>query len=629
MKPIDVMITGFRDGFQSVYGARVLTEDFLPAVGAAMEAGLDHFEVGGGARFQSLYFYCNEDAFAMMDSVRQAAGPEANLQTLARGVNVVGLDSQSSDIIKLHAELFKKHGITTIRNFDALNDVDNLDFSGRCIVEAGLKHEICVTLMGLPPALEGVHTPVFYMKVLRNILDAGIPFDSVCFKDASGTATPDTVYNTIKQAKKLLPKDTPLRFHTHETAGTSICTYKAALEGGATAIDLSMAPVSGGTCQPDVAVMWHALRGTEYDLGIDIDKVLKAEEVFKECMKDYENLIEASRVEPMIPFSPMPGGALTANTQMLRDNNILDKFPEIIAAMGEVVKRGGFGTSVTPVSQFYFQQAFNNVMMGPWKKVAEGYGKMVLGYFGRTPVPPDPEIIKLSQEQLGLEPTTKSPRLINDEDPKKGRKAAEKLLKEAKLPVTEENIFIAATCLEKGITFLKGEAKVNIRKKAPKTEEMAQDTGRTGDPAPPKPAGTRSFDVYVDGQHFKVQVGETASTPIVNQAVWQGSRADSPQSDSNSPDSAPRGDASSAPKGTQVADGEVAVRAPMPGIIVRYEKAVGDSVQRGDTIVVVEAMKMNNSIESPCQGRILQIAKETGRKVAKDEILCVIQPTDA
>ena len=624
MKHINCMITGFRDGFQSVYGARVLTEDFLPAVEAAVEAGLSHFEVGGGARFQSLYFYCNEDAFAMMDSVRQAAGPEANLQTLARGVNVVGLDSQSSDIIKLHAELFKKHGITTIRNFDALNDVDNLDYSGRCIVDAGLKHEICVTLMGLPPGLKGAHTPEFYATVLRNILDAEIPFDSLCFKDASGTATPDTVYKTIKQAVKLLPKSTPVRFHTHETAGTSICTYKAALEGGATAIDLSMAPVSGGTCQPDVAVMWHALRGTEYDLGIDIDKVLKAEEVFKECMKDYENLIEASKVEPMIPFSPMPGGALTANTQMLRDNNILDKFPEVIAAMGEVVERGGFGTSVTPVSQFYFQQAFNNVMMGPWKKVAEGYGKMVLGYFGHTPVPPDPEIVKLSQEQLGLEPTTKSPRLINDEDPKKGRKAAEKLLADANLPITDENVFIAATCMEKGIAYLKGEAKVSVRKKTPASETPSEPVSST------KPAVTRSFEVYVDGQHFKVEVGETDGKPVIGQSGWRGSSAGSHSgTPGNIPNSSGTSQQKSAEtKGTQIADGEVAVRAPMPGMIVKYEKQVGDKVKAGETIVVVEAMKMNNSIESPCSGEILQIPKESGSTVAKEEILCVIQPTN-
>ncbi len=156
-KQVKFMCTAFRDGFQSAYGARVFTKDFLPAVEAARDAGIRWFEAGGGARFQSLYFYCNEDAFEMMDAFRATAGPDANLQTLARGVNVVGLESQPSDIVKLHAELFKKHGITTIRNFDALNDVENLVYSGQCIVDAGLKHQVCVTLMELPPGCRGAH----------------------------------------------------------------------------------------------------------------------------------------------------------------------------------------------------------------------------------------------------------------------------------------------------------------------------------------------------------------------------------------------------------------------------------------------------------------------------------------
>ena len=204
-KKVTFMCTAFRDGFQSVYGARVFTEDFLPAVEAAREAGIDYFEAGGGARFQSLYFYCNEDAFAMTDAFRETAGPDANLQTLARGVNVVGLESQSSDIVKLHAELFKKHGITTIRNFDALNDVNNLIYSGQCIVDAGLHHQVCVTLMELPPGCEGAHDADFYEKTLRDILDADIPYGSVCFKDASGTAVPSKVYETISRARKMLP----------------------------------------------------------------------------------------------------------------------------------------------------------------------------------------------------------------------------------------------------------------------------------------------------------------------------------------------------------------------------------------------------------------------------------------
>src|SRR6056297_2899032 len=169
MKKIPFMCTAFRDGFQSVFGARVFTKDFLPALEAARDAGISWFEAGGGARFQSLYFYCNEDAFDMMDAFRETTGPDANLQTLARGVNVVGLDSQSSDIIDLHARLFKKHGMTTIRNFDALNDVRNLSYSGRCISEAGLRHEVVITLMELPPGCEGAHTPVFYRKTLEDI----------------------------------------------------------------------------------------------------------------------------------------------------------------------------------------------------------------------------------------------------------------------------------------------------------------------------------------------------------------------------------------------------------------------------------------------------------------------------
>ncbi len=509
-KKIDVMITAFRDGFQSVYGARVLTGDFLPALEAAVQAGLDHFEVGGGARFQSLYFYCNEDAFAMMDACRRVAGPQINLQTLARGVNVVGLDSQSSDIIDLHARLFKKHGMTSIRNFDALNDVENLDYSGRCIAAAGLKHEVCVSMMGLPPGLSGAHTPEFYLQTLKNILEAQIPFDSVCFKDASGTSTPRTVHETVKLARRLVPEGTRLVFHTHETAGTSTLCNMAALEGGADGLDLSMAPVSGGTGQPDIVAMWHALRGTDYDLGVDINKVMQAEEIFKECMKDYFLPPEATKVEPLILFSPMPGGALTTNTQMMRDHNTLHRYPEVIAAMEEVVRRGGFATSVTPVSQFYFQQAFNNVFFGPWVRIAEGYGKMVLGYFGHTPTEPDPQIVQLAREKLGLEPTTRSPRQLNDEDPAKGRAAAERALREAGLAVSDENVFIAATCKEKGIQFLKGEATVSVRKGAPEapkgpSPQPAQPSPQT---APPQtsPPGPQVFTIQLEGREFRAVV---------------------------------------------------------------------------------------------------------------------------
>ena len=278
MKKIKFMDCSFRDGFQSCLGARVKTDDFLPALDAAVKAGIDYIEIGGGARFQSLYFYCQEDAFEMMDRCREVVGPNVNLQTLARGVNVVGLSSQSSDIIELHAKLFKKHGITTIRNFDALNDVRNLTASGKYITQYGLKHQATVTMMGLAPGLNEpyAHTPNFYIDRLKEILASGMAFDSLAFKDASGTSTPKTVYETIKQAREILDAEfkgdnrKSISFHTHDTAGMAVSCNMAAIEAGADVIDLAMSPLSGGTCEADILVMYQRLRGTDQHGGVGV-----------------------------------------------------------------------------------------------------------------------------------------------------------------------------------------------------------------------------------------------------------------------------------------------------------------------------------------------------------------------
>jgi pyruvate carboxylase subunit B len=232
----------------------------------------------------------------------------------------------------------------------------------------------------------------------------------VTFKDASGTSSPHKVYETIKMARKLLGENMRLRLHTHETAGVSVASYLAALEAGVTGIDLAAAPVSGGTSQPDILTLLHATKGSEYNLSdLTIEKVLRYEERFKEILQDYFIPPEATQVNPIIPFAPMPGGALTANTQMMRDEGNLDKFDQVIHAMTEVVERGGYGTSVTPVSQFYWQQAYANVMFGPWKQIAPGYGKMVLGYFGEPRSPPTPRLSNWRPKNSSWIPQAKIP----------------------------------------------------------------------------------------------------------------------------------------------------------------------------------------------------------------------------
>ncbi|EKR6973182.1 biotin attachment protein [Campylobacter coli] len=590
-KFIDVMDTSFRDGFQSVYGARVLMQDFFPAVEAAKEAEITHFEFGGGARFQSLYFYLNEDAFEMMDKFRSIVGKDANLQTLARGVNTVTLDTGSKELIDLHAKLFAKHGTTTIRNFDALNDVNNLKFSGECIKKYGLKHEITITLMDLPPNCQGAHDVPFYERILKEILAAEIPFDSICFKDASGTSNPNKIYETIKMARKNLPQDVHIRLHTHETAGVSIACYLAALEAGVDGIDLAAAPVSGGTSQPDVLTMMHALKGKNYDLGgLEEEKILKYEAVLKDSLKEYFLPPEATMVSPLIPFSPMPGGALTANTQMMRDNNILDKFPEVIHAMREVVEKGGFGTSVTPVSQFYFQQAFNNVMFGPWEKIAEGYGKMVLGYFGKTPVEPDAEVKKLAAKQLNLEPTTELAIDIADKDETKSIAYVKSLLEKEGIAVSEENIFIAAACKEKGIAYLKGEAKVNVRKNvsAPKQNSTGIDENK--------------FTVSVNGNKYHVEISAGFDKDVNIKSIHKADTQEDIMQD---------------------ADSSEGIQAGISGNVFKIYINEGEEVKSGQVVMILEAMKMEIEVSAPKDGIIEKICVKTGDSVSENNLVAI------
>ena len=601
------MDTTFRDGFQSVFGGRVLMEDFLPAVEEAKKAGITHFEFGGGARFQSLFFYLNENAFDMMDKFREITGPEANLQTLSRGINTVALDTGSREIIDLHAKLFKKHGTTTIRNFDALNDVSNMQYSAECINKHGLKHEAVITMMDLPPGCVGAHNAEFYEKILRQILDSGIKFSSLCFKDASGTAHPKKVYDTIKMAREILPKDTHIRFHTHESAGISVSCYLAALEAGADGIDTAISPVSGGTSQPDILTMLHATKNTNFNLSnLESSKLMKVKEALALLLKDYYVPREAKRVSPLIPFSPMPGGALTANTQMMRDNNILHKYPEVISAMGEVVEKGGYGTSVTPVSQFYWQQAFSNVMFGKWKKISDGYGRMVLGYFGKTPTEPDPEIVKLASEQLSLEPTKQNPLDIADKDEKKSINYWKDVLVKEGLETSEENIFIAASCAEKGIEFLQGKTKVNVRKNVPEEEEITKQTKSSK-------REISTYTILLDGESYNVQVASGSDADVAStlgKVEVTGIKKTEAKTNED--------------EGKKSSGTGINVFAPINGVVFKILCSPGDKVTADQTVVVLESMKMEIDVKAGIDGTVGSINVNKGQNVEEGDGILLI-----
>lgn len=612
-KKIRVMLTAFRDGLQSVFGGKVRVGDILPAMQAAAGMGVRHFEFGGGARYQAPYFYAGEDPFTCMDQMRDAVGPGADLQILTRSVSGVTLTTQQLKALEMQARLMKKHGTTIDRNFDFMNDVDNLVKTGQPIVDAGMHHQVCVAMMGLPYLSDRVHTPEFYIRVVEKLLASGIHFDSVCMKDASGTTDPHTCYETAKGLKKILPPEIPLSMHTHDTASMAVACYMAGIAGGVDSVDLSVRPMASGTSQPDVRSMWHALKGTGYSLDIDASKMGELEKLLDEALKEYDFNPVTTTADARVVNFPMPGGAIGPNVHMMAEAGILNRYSEVLAEFPEVVRAGGAWTSVTPGSQQYWLQAFNNVLHGRWKKIDAGYGRAVLGYFGRTPEAPDPEVIKIAAEQLKLEPFTGDPL----EKAPDSLVIAEAALSERTLPLTEENIFLVASAivpgknmeLNEGIRLLTGKARINLPLKA--KNQPAETASVVTVPAAPAtftgPVTTQC--TVVEGgvtRNFRITIEAPAGTSAgvaVAPAVGTVAAAPAPATGQRTP-----------------------VFSPFEGKVelVEINVKVGDTVAKGHVVAAVEAMKAKHDVRAPCAGLVVEIHADLGSAVSANKPILTI-----
>jgi pyruvate carboxylase subunit B len=605
-RKIRVMFTPFRDGLQSSFGGKVRIEDFLAAMTASVEIGVRHFEFGGGARYQAPYFYLGEDPFEDMKKIRDAVGPDIDLQILTRSVSGVTLTTQSIEGLELQAKLMKEYGTTWDRNFDFMNDVRNLVKTGRPIVKAGMHHQVAIALMGLPFHSDKVHTAAFYIDIGKQMLESDIQIDSICLKDASGTTDPKTIYDAAIGLKKIMPPEMPLWMHTHDTASTAVACYMAAIAGGADGVDLSVRPMASGTVQPDVRSLAHALKGTGYSLDIDVSGVQKIETMLTEMMKDYNFNPTTTTADARVLGFPMPGGAIGPNVHMMEKAGILDRYSEVLAEFPVVVEAGGAWTSVTPGSQQYWLQAFSNVLHGRWKKMDPGYGKSVLGYFGKTPLPSDPEVVKAASEQLDLP--------VFDGDPlaaaPKNIEPAKKALEERNLPVNDKNIFLVLAAmvpnkkmeLNEGIRLLMGNPKIDIplKKKAEAKPVAAA-------PAAGVPAA--SFTGPVTSRCTVEENGNRRTFVVTLEPVTA------------------VGGAGAAPAAVAVAAppaGGTPVYSSFTGVVevVDLKAKVGDTVIKGSIVAQVEAMKATHDVKAPCDGTVVSVNVKIGDEVdAKTPIL--------
>jgi len=614
-KKIRVMFTPFRDGLQSAFGGKVRVNDLVPAMEAARDTGIRHFETGGGARFQAPILYVNEDPFLCMDRMRDALGKDSITQILTRSISGVTLTTQSIEALDLQGKLMHKHNTDWDRNFDFTNNVDLLVKTAKPIIDAGMHHQVCVALMGLPPDFgkTTVHTSEYYIGVARQLIDSGVKIDSLCMKDASGTCDTKTVYETAKGIRAILPPEIPLWCHTHDTASTGVAYYLAAIEGGVDGIDLGLAPYAGGTCQPDVRSMAHMLKGTGYSIDIDAGKMGEVSRILEECMSEYKFNPVCTTPDSRVTGFPMPGGAIGPNVQMMVDAGIVDKYSEVLAEFPVVVKAGGAWTSVTPGSQFYWLQAFFNVQFGRWEKINPGYGRTVLGYFGKPPADPDPEVVKIAAEQLKQPPFEGDPL----EAAPKNIPEAKKIVEDHGFEPTDENVFLVLSMMQpgkkieanEGLLLLQGKGRVVLPLK-----EKEKPPAAAPAPAPAlaaacaAPSGPVMCQVQEAGgalRTFKVTLGAAGG--------------------GNAPAAPAAAPAASGP--APAAQGEtVSLKAPFPGSVTLKDLMVkqGDAVKSGQVVAVVEAMKADHDVKCPCDGTISEVHITIGSEVPAGQPIMTI-----
>ncbi len=596
-KKINVMFTPFRDGLQSSFGGKVRLNDFLPAMQASVDAGIKHLEFGGGARYQAPYFYLGENPFETMQAMRDAVGPEVELQILTRSVSGVTLTTQSAEGLALQAKLMHKYGTTYDRNFDYMNDVQNLVNTGKPIVDSGMHHQVSIAIMGLPFQSDKVHTADFYINIGKQLLDSGMQIDSICLKDASGTTDPKTIYDTVVGLKKIMPPEMKLWQHTHDTASMAVACYMAGIAGGVDGVDLSIRPMASGTVQPDIRSLDHALKGTGYSLDVDVSKLHHIEDMLNEGLKDYAFNPTTTTADARVLGFPMPGGAIGPNVHMMVKAGILDKYSDVLAEFPVVVEAGGAWTSVTPGSQQYWLQAFNNVMYGRWNKIESGYGRAVLGYFGKTPLAPDPKVIELASEQLNLPVFSGNPleAAANNIQP------AKDALKERNIEVNDVNTFLVLAAMvpgkkmeiNEGIKFLTGKGKIELplkKKEVKESPSLPQETKLDTTTQILEPVKTKC----VVEENGKSRTFMISVEPIGNQ--------------SNSNISATAQDVmESKPVGKQIFS-TFAGTVDVVDILVK----VGDTVTTGQVVAQIEAMKAKHDIKSQISGTVEAIFIQIG-----------------
>jgi pyruvate carboxylase subunit B len=575
--PLKITDLTFRDGHQSLLATRVRTKD-LEAIAPEMDkAGFWSMEIWGGATFDVMTRFLNEDPWERVRILKKLM-PHTQLQMLLRGQNLVGYRNYADDVVTAFVHHAADCGINVFRVFDAVNDERNFETAFKAIKDRGkhIQGSLCYSLT--EPKLGGpVYNIDYYVNKALIIQDMGA--DSLCVKDMAGLIAPDDAYNLVNALKQALK--IPICLHSHFTSGMADMSLLKSTEAGVDIIDTCVAPFALRTSHPAIEPIVVALRGTPRDTGLDLEHLLKLDEYFESIGPKYRDFLDTTKmsvIDTRVLRHQIPGGMFTNMVAQLREANALDRLSEVYAELPRTRRELGYPPLVTPTSQIVGTQAIDNVLFGRYKVISEQVKDYVYGLYGKPPAPIDPEVQKviLKGYERGEQPITGRAADILEPELDKAAQATKDIAKDI------GDVLIYALYPTTGMRFLGW--KYGLEQPPPETKPRTLEDVKREDELIAKVKSGKLFEKVEP----PAEIEEEAKA--VEEEVVAG----------------------------------IPLLAPMPGTVIRYLVKEGDKVKAGDGVVILEAMKMENVLPAPEDGKIKAMNFKPGDKVNTNEVLAII-----
>lgn len=586
---IQISELAIRDAHQSLHATRMTTADMLPICEKMDKIGYWAIEGWGGATYDSCIRFLNEDPWERLRKLH-AALPNSKIMMLLRAQNLLGYRHYADDVVEKFVETAAKNGIDVFRIFDACNDPRNMECATKAAKKTG-KH----VQMAISYAVTPFHTIEKYAELAKTYADFGA--DSICIKDMSGLLKPYAAYDLVKAIKAKV--DLPVEIHTHATTGLSVATLLKGAEAGADILDTAISSMSMGTSHSPTETVVEMLKGTERDTGLDTKALLEIAAYFREVRKHYASL-ESSFLgaDTRILLSQVPGGMLSNLESQLKQQNAADKMDQVLAELPLVHKDAGYVPLVTPTSQIVGTQAVMNVLMGRYKTMTQDFRNLITGRFGKLPTDANPELVQKALQQNHMEkvmtcrPADEIPpewdKMMEESKKNGGNGSVEDALTYAMFPNVAPKFFAE-----------RSKGPVDAEKTFGKKEAPAAAAAPSNGPwtvtvnGTPYNVSANGSNVTVNGTSYNVAFGAAGSAPVA------------------------------APAAAPAVTGGVEVKAPVAGTLLRHVAAAGSSVKKGDTVIMIESMKMELEVKAPESGTI-NFVVQPGTQIQAGQVLATL-----